>query len=135
MSERDTNRRPRPTRCEPLTPLPWYVCATVDGEEIHARNRLGSTVVVAGPIRRDQDARYIEAAANAYPKLIGNVKSRLETCRVNLQPFSDIAADWQMPTKFVRCACPDCQQDRDLLSELAETKDLCYSNTAARRCG
>lgn len=123
MSESDTNRRPRPTRWEPLTPLPWYVCATVEGEEIHARSRLGSTVVVAGPIRRDQDARYIEAAANAYPKLIENVKSRLETCRVNLQPFSDIAADWQMPTKFVRCACPECEQDRDLLSELAETKE------------
>lgn len=128
MSESDTNRRPRPTRWEPLTPLPWHVCATVDGDEIQARSRLGSTVVVAGPIRRDQDARYIEKAANAYPKLIENVKSRLETCSVNrqsvnLQSLSHIAAAWQMPTKFFRCACPDCKRDRDLLSELAETKE------------
>jgi hypothetical protein len=123
MNESDTSRRPRPTRWEPLTPLPWHVCTTVDGEEIHATSRLGSTVAVAGPIRRDQDARYIETAANAYPKLIENVKSRLETCRVNLQPFSHIAADWQMPTKFVRCACPECKRDRDLLSELAEAKE------------
>ena len=128
MSERDTNRRPRPTRWEPLTPLPWHVCATVDGGEIHARSRLGSTVVVAGPIRHDQDARYIEKVANAYPSLIQNVKSRLETCRVNLQQvdpqsLSHIAAAWQMPTKFLRCACPDCKQDRDLLSKLGETKE------------
>ena len=128
MSESDTNRRPRPTRWEPLTPLPWHVCATVEGDEIHATGRLGSTVVVAGPIRRDQDARYIEKAANAYPGLIEKVKSRLETCSVNLQPLnlqslSHTAAAWQMPTKFLRCACPDCKQDRDLLSELAETKE------------
>jgi hypothetical protein len=128
MSESDTNRRARPTRWEPLTPLPWHVCATVDGDEIHATSRLGSTAVVAGPIRRDQDARYIEKAANAYPSLIENVKSRLETCRVNLQSLnrqslSHIAAAWQMPTKLLRCACAECKQDRDLLSDLGETKE------------
>jgi len=120
MSESDTNRRPRPTRWEPLTPLPWYVCATVEGEEIHARSPLAGTVVVAGPIRRDQDARYIEAAANAYPKLIENVKSRLETCSINLQPLNHTAARSQMPTKFFRCACPDCKRDRNLLNDLSE---------------
>src|SRR5688572_2153692 len=126
MSESDTNRRARPTRWEPLTPLPWHICATVDGDEIHATSRLGSTVTVTGPIRHDQDARYIEKAANAYPGLIESVKSRLERCRVNLQPLNlqslnPIAASWQMPTTFLRCACPDCRQDRDLLSGLAET--------------
>jgi hypothetical protein len=123
MTESGSKGKPRPTRWDPLTPLPWHVCATVDGAEIHAATRLGSSVVVAGPIRRDQDARYIERVANAYPKLIESVKSRLETCNVSLQSLSHISAGWQMPTKFFRCACQECKQDRDLLSELAETTE------------